>query len=129
MQRPQAPTTQVIEVDKNQNVVLCKSESSPGYPTGRESFCHGAVRFFEDVRSAGSTFVKRELSWTEVDIGKVNNKNLVVSLPSNAPPLMTDVKAKDEVADSTCGICADLSSCGRDAVKQLQITMKHVFMG
>lgn len=52
--RPQAATTEVIEVDKNRNDVTRELESSPGFTAVRDMFRHGTVRFVDGPVSARS---------------------------------------------------------------------------
>lgn len=57
--RPQAPTTQVMEVDENRNVVTLEVDPSSGFTTIHGSFCHRPVRFFEGEPSMRRTSMKR----------------------------------------------------------------------
>lgn len=59
MTHPQAPNTQVVEVDKGGTVVTQVMESPPRISTVHDSFFTKAVRDFERTGSPQSTFMTR----------------------------------------------------------------------
>lgn len=71
----QAPTTQVLEVDVNGNVIAQEVECSPGFTTVRDFFCHGEVCSFEERGSVHCTSMQKDLSPSAVGIGPINRKS------------------------------------------------------
>lgn len=124
----QAPTTQVMDVDENENVVTSEVQSSPAFTTVRDSFGHGAVRLLEGAGLVRIKSIKRGQSLSDVGIGLGHNRNEIGPPPWTALPLMAHVTVKDVVAENASGGVVELSSAERNAYKQLQTAMKFVGM-
>lgn len=122
------PSTQVMEVDRNQTFSLPEVESSPRITIVWDKIHHREIRLFDAARSTRCTSMNSELSPSDVGIGQMNKKNWVSPVKFSALPLIAKVNGKNFVAEESGESDVEMGSPGSNLSEQVQIATKFVRM-